>query len=65
MKQNDGPILIFVGSKGTIDAGVKYADFESLPIELMRQVYANLFGKEKKSWGKPEILQKIMGKPVA
>ena len=64
LKQNDGPILIFVGSKGTIDAGVRSEDFEALPLDLMRQVYANAYGKEKKSWGKPEMIAKLTGKPV-
>lgn len=65
MKQNDGPLIIFVGEKGTLDAGVYYKDLDNLPLDLLRVIYSNTFGKDKKGWGKAEMLGKLTGKPVA
>jgi hypothetical protein len=65
LRQNDGPVIIFVGDKGTIDAGVRVADLELLPLDLMRQVYANIYGKDRKSWTKTEIMGKLAPSGVA
>lgn len=55
-----GPILLLVGEKGIIDAGVMKEDLHELDIKELRQIYLNKFAKPaEKVWIKDTILEKL------
>ena len=60
---SNGVINIFVGEKGTIDAGVLFADVDKVEdVEDLRQLYLNYKHEtSKKTWTKPLLVQALTG----
>lgn len=55
-------ILLFVGEKGTLDAGVFAEDLEKVDVKELRQLYQNKTGKEpERVWQKPTLITKLTG----
>ncbi len=59
----NGVIHIFVGEKGTIDAGVYFSDVDKVEdVDDLRQLYRQYKHEEsKKTWTKPLIIERLTG----
>ena len=57
-----GPIVLFVGENGTLDAGVLKEDLDKCDIKDLRQLYQNKFGEEAPRVAqKPTIIERLTG----
>jgi len=59
----NGIVRIFVGEKGTIDAGVYFDDIPKVDdVDDLRQLYRQFKHEEsKKTWTKPLIVERLTG----
>lgn len=61
--KKDG-LILFVGPNGTLDAGAREEDLETLDIKELRQIYKNATNEDPlKVWQKDTIISKLTGKP--
>jgi hypothetical protein len=58
----NGSVIVFMGEKGTIDAGCLKGELDGLSVEDLKACYANLKGeKALAAWQKPMVLLKLTG----